>query len=221
MPVVIDDAVSVRGQTGMGARARAGDESLERPILLLLHGYGSNEQDLPGLAAYLPDGFDVVSPRAPLTLGHGSYAWFPIALPGRPDRAGVLAASAALRAWITERLPAGRTIVALGFSQGGLMVSQLLREDPELLSAGVVLSGFALDGVQAGDAALAALRPPVFFGHGDADQIIPAVATGFTSAWLADHTALTDKSYPGLPHSVSAEELADVAQFLHEAVLAR
>ena len=43
-------------------------ERAGRPLLVLLHGYGSNEQDLFGLRPYLPDAFVVASVRAPLSL---------------------------------------------------------------------------------------------------------------------------------------------------------
>lgn len=44
------------------------------PLLILLHGYGSNEQDLFSLASQLPDSFTIVSVRAPQNLGKNSYA---------------------------------------------------------------------------------------------------------------------------------------------------
>ena len=46
------------------------------PLLLLLHGVGSNEEDLYGLVPYLDKRFLIVSARAPITLEPGSYAWF-------------------------------------------------------------------------------------------------------------------------------------------------
>ena len=47
-------------------------------LLLLLHGYGSNEEDLFSFASELPDELLIISARAPLTLGHGSYSWYTI-----------------------------------------------------------------------------------------------------------------------------------------------
>jgi hypothetical protein len=49
------------------------------PLLLMLHGYGANEYDLIGMADALDSRFTVISVRAPLSLGNGSYAWFPLA----------------------------------------------------------------------------------------------------------------------------------------------
>ncbi|MET0927863.1 MAG: alpha/beta fold hydrolase [Aeromicrobium sp.] len=198
----IDDAPTVRS----GSDAD--------PLVLLLHGYGSNEHDLPGLMTYLAEGLASASVRAPLTLGPGSYAWVPIAVPGRPDPDVTQESTVALLAWFDEHVAADRPVVLLGFSQGGLMVTQLLRMRPDRFLAGIVLSGFVLDDTFPGDAALAVRQVPVFFGHGDADPVIPPDATERASVWLADHTALTDRTYAGLAHAVSAEELDDVSVFL-------
>ena len=48
------------------------------PLLILLHGYGSNEHDLFSFAEELPDELLIVSVRAPYNLGAGSYAWYAI-----------------------------------------------------------------------------------------------------------------------------------------------
>lgn len=201
---IIDDIHTVHTARGSDAD----------PLVLLLHGYGSNEQDLPGLMSHLPGGLAAASVRAPLVLGTGSYAWVPIDVPGRPDPAIVRESTEALLAWFDEHVDAGRTVIPVGFSQGGLMVTQLLRMRPDRFKAAVVLSGFVLDEPLAGDAELAERQVPVFFGHGDADAVIAPDATARASAWLAEHAATTEKSYPGLAHAVSAEELGDLAEFL-------
>ena len=59
-----------------------------RPLLVLLHGVGSHEGDLIGLAPYLPQAFAIASLRAPLPHGDG-FSWYPLALPGSPDPAPV------------------------------------------------------------------------------------------------------------------------------------
>ena len=48
------------------------------PVIILLHGYGSNEQDLFAFANQLPDSFLVISAQAPNKLGNDSYAWYPL-----------------------------------------------------------------------------------------------------------------------------------------------
>jgi phospholipase/carboxylesterase len=184
------------------------------PLLVLLHGYGSHEGDLAGLAPYLPAGLDWVSLRAPIGIAPNGFAWFPISAPGRPDAAPVIAAADAVLQWLDANVDPTTPVVPLGFSQGGLMVTQLLRQAPARFAAGVVLAGFILDAALPGDEVLAETKPPVFFGRGDADQVIAAETTARVSAWLPHHSTLTEKIYPGLPHSISGEELADVSDFL-------
>jgi len=210
MNVRIDDAAVLRG----------GAAAADAPLVLLLHGFGSSERDLPGIMQHLPHGLAWASLRAPLPLGHGGHAWVPITVPGRPDPDLVAASTTAVLDWLDEHVAATTPVVPLGFSQGGLMATQLLRHRPDRFAAAVVLAGFTLDGPLPGDAELAAARPPVFSGRGDADQVIAADAVVRTDAWLPAHTTLTQHRYAGLGHGISAEELADVSAFLEAAVLA-
>jgi phospholipase/carboxylesterase len=210
MTTPIDDSRTVRG----GSDAD--------PLVLLLHGYGSDEHDLPSLVPHLPDSLAFASVRAPLTLGPehgpGAFAWVPIAVPGRPDPTVVGASTDALLAWLDAHVAPERVVVPLGFSQGGLMATQLLRARPDRFAAALVLSGFVLDRTADADDVLAARRVPVFFGHGDADPVIAPDATQRASAWLASHTDLTERTYEGLAHGISADELADVRAFVESAV---
>jgi len=194
----------------------AGRPGPDAPLLVLLHGYGSHEGDLLGLAPHLPGGLALAAPRGPL-LGGPGFAWAPLATPGRPEPARVRAAAEALLAWLDGDSRVGdRPVALLGFSQGGLMATQLLRTRPDRFAAAVVLSGFALDAEEPGDATLAARDPrvPVLLGHGDADPVIPRDATTRTAAWLASHADLEHRTYPGLAHAVDARVLADAAAFL-------
>ncbi|MGO4105434.1 alpha/beta hydrolase [Leifsonia sp. YAF41] len=187
-----------------------------RPLLIVLHGYGSHEGDLFSLSPYLPLQPVIASLRAPLPVGDGA-AWFPISnQPGRPDPSAVDAATVAVLAWL-DALPEQPTSVGLlGFSQGGAMTLQLLRHAPERFAFAVQLSGFVADGGSAGDAELRTVRPPVFWGRGTIDPVIPADAVDRTALWLADHTTTVERIYEGMPHSISQAELADVSAFLRE-----
>ncbi|WP_448631546.1 alpha/beta hydrolase [Cellulomonas soli] len=214
----LDAATVLRGDGRVGTSGRVGTPGQRRPLLLLLHGYGSSERDLPGLVDHLPAGLDWASLRAPLALPQGGYAWVPITVPGRPDAHATAQAADAVLAWVDEHVPDDVPVVPLGFSQGGLLATQLLRHAPARFAAAVVLSGFVLEGPLPGDAELARRRPPVYFGHGDADRVITAEATARTSAWLPGHTTPSDREHPGLGHGIAAGELAEVAAFLRSAL---
>jgi phospholipase/carboxylesterase len=106
--------------------------------------------------------------------------------------------------------------VPIGFSQGGFMATQLLRTRPDRVLAPVVLAGFVLGVPQPADERLAAERPALFWGRGDADGVISTEAVEGAAAFLPGHSALVERVYPGLGHGISAEELADVQAFLAE-----
>jgi phospholipase/carboxylesterase len=102
----------------------------------------------------------------------------------------------------------------LGFSQGGAMSIHLMRHAPERFAYAVSLAGFVVPGDAPADVRLAALAPPVFWGRGTEDTVIPRSFIEATQRWLPHHSTLTERIYEGLGHSVSDAELADVVTFL-------
>lgn len=182
--------------------------------LLLLHGYGSNERDLPGIAQYLGVDAPMASLRAPVDMGGGAYGWFPLDANLRFEPEPIASATAAVWEWIDANVASETRLITVGFSQGGFMATQLLRSRPERISNTVILSGFVSAAPKPADAALATDRPPVFWGRGMDDAIIPPELVSVAAAWLREHTTLTEKVYPALAHSVHDQELADVRAHL-------
>ncbi|GAA1884892.1 dienelactone hydrolase family protein [Paeniglutamicibacter psychrophenolicus] len=183
-------------------------------VVLFLHGFGSNEQDLSGLAPALGLSLPWASLRAPLELGNGGAAWFEITTPGAPDAAPVEAATAAIWSWIDQNVDPATRIIPVGFSQGGLMASQLLRTRPERVIAPVILGGFVLGATQLGDESLRENLPAAFWGRGSEDRVIAPVAIARTTEFLPAHTSLVEKVYQGLAHGINAAELDDVRDFI-------
>lgn len=187
----------------------------QHPLVIVMHGRGSDERDLASLFPLLPSGFVYASLRAPYTYGTG-FAWFDDAVetPGDPRMSSADAASDAVLAWL-RNLPWKPTQVgALGFSQGGAMSSHLLRQGHGIVSFAVNLAGFTVSGVHPADATLATERPPLFWGRGSIDPFFTPALIARSEHWHAHHTTLTSAVYPGLGHSVSEEMLADVDRFL-------
>jgi len=195
-------------------RDRAG-----KPLLVLLHGFGSHEGDLFGLSPYLPLNSTIASLRAPAPEA-GGFAWFPrgssnAANPAGNPRAEIAdAAASAVLAWL-DTLPPAPAIGLLGFSQGAAMALQLMRHAPRRFACAVQLSGFVVAGSLPGDETLAELQPPVFWGRGTEDAVIPADAIARTEDWLPSHSSLDSRIYEDMAHSVSQRELTDVAGFLN------
>lgn len=190
--------------------ARAG-----RPLVIVLHGRGSDERDLASLFPLLPGGFVYASLRAPHAFGPG-FAWFDDAVetPGDPRPASADAMTDAVLTWL-RHLPWHPTSVgALGFSQGGAMAVHLLRQGHGIVGFAVNMSGFVIGGAHPADAALARELPPVYWGRGSVDAFFTPELIHRADAWLPFHTTLTSAVYPGLGHSVSEEMLRDVCEFL-------
>ena len=195
--------------------ARTSTQPLYGPVVaLLFHGYGSSEDDLASLAPHVVPGLPWASLRAPLILGAGSYAWFPVVTPGDPAPEPVAYATDDIWEWVDATIDPATRIVAIGFSQGGLMASELLRTRPDRLAATVVLGGFVQGAERAADQLLAETLPPVFWGRGSRDTVIAPIALARTQAWLPVHSTLTQRVYPGLAHAISAEEAGDVRDFV-------
>ena len=191
-------------------RDRAG-----RPLIVLLHGYASHEGDLFQLSPRLPLGPVIASVRAPIS-ENGGWAWFSFAERGieDPPAEHVDAAARALLDWLDTL--EYTSVSLLGFSQGAAVALQTLRHAPSRFRSIVALSGFVAAGDAAGDAELETLTPPVFWGRGTLDGIIPAATIQRTEDWLPSHATATTRIYEGLAHAVSSDELGDIAAFLAE-----
>ncbi len=240
--VSIDEEVVLWTVDGRRASAEEALLALKepRPLLVLMHGFGSFEGDLIGLAPHLPAGFVCASPRAPLLAPPpivNGFAWWPLPLgpeglplrqpePERFEGSGPHIAAVAMLRWLDaldSRVRAGGDeglgrIALMGFSQGGCMVTSLLRLSPERFDCGVNCSGFVAPGAFEGDTTLAALRPPMFWGRDEADPIIDSQRIALTSTWAPAHTELEAKLYPGILHGIGAAELNDITAFLERHV---
>lgn len=194
-----------------------GPEELgERPLLILLHGYGSHEGDLASLSHYLPEELNLVALRAPITIGPQSYTWYPFDTPGNPDPNLATEPVQQILTWLNEKILPQQTgpIAVLGFSMGAAIAIQLMRTAPEQFQAALNLSGFSINGALEGDNHLKELKPPLFWGRDPHDPVIGMEAVARTEILLPQIFTLTKKEYHGIGHSVSREELEDINTFL-------
>jgi phospholipase/carboxylesterase len=206
----------------------AGDVARElgdRPLVVMLHGYGSFEGDLLPIVAHLPAHAVVVSVRAPLAAGSG-FAWFPLEFDPvtgllHRDPLDADATASLLLAWLAElETLAGHEfpVALLGFSQGGAMALHVLRHAPERFSAVVSFAGFVVDdpspAARERDAALALVHPPVFWGRDPQDPVITPELIASTRRWLPAHCDTDARLYPHIGHGLSLDEVQDAAEFL-------
>lgn len=194
-----------------------------RQLVILAHGYGSNGDDLIGLAPHwarqLPHAA-FVSPNAPEPVpGYpGGRQWFPLTRLDPAELAnGVRRAAPALEAFVAAELarhalPASACAL-VGFSQGTMMSLAVgLAPRPEPLAAVVGFSGALVSPPAQGVGA------PVLLIHGDADEVVPldALLAAFTMLGAAGGRARFSIR-PNLGHSIDEAGLALGGAFLADA----
>ncbi|MGW9413379.1 alpha/beta hydrolase [Arthrobacter cupressi] len=195
-------------------------ERAGKPLLVLLHGYGSNEADLFSLAGLLPEEFVVASLRAPIPTGPG-FTWFPLTASIDYSLDAVKLASDYALAWLDTIKEDHPSVTLLGFSMGMAMATTMLRQRPADFAAVVGLSGFAVDaGADAGfrDAELDG-TVPLFWGRDQQDPVITPDKIDFTMGWVRKHTDLTKVLYTGMWHGINQQEIGHVGEFLTHKVL--
>jgi phospholipase/carboxylesterase len=204
------------------ARPAAGNDP-HPPLLVLFHGYGSNEEDLFGLTPYIDPQFLVLSTRAPIMLMPGMYAWFEIGF--TPD--GVIAVDdvqARHAAHVTAQFVEQATqayhadpsrVVVAGFSQGGTMAALTALTRPDLVAGAAVLSGIVPSTIidELPDRA-ALINKPFLVIHGTHDQVV-SIAHGRASRDFLSQlgVALTYREYP-MAHEINLEALLDLTEWL-------
>lgn len=191
-----------------------GSTAADAPLVVLLHGRGSNEADIIGLADHLPAGPAYAAVRAPIAEG-GGFAWFANRGIGRPVAESLASTMSWFRTWLDEIAATGRQVVLVGFSGGAAFAGGLVLDDPERYAAAAILFGTVpfdagvpttpnrLDGTS------------VLVIHGELDTVIPRELLDRTWSYLTGDSGatITATRDPG-GHGISAGSLAELHRWL-------
>lgn len=192
------------------------------PLLLLLHGYGANEDDLFGLAPYVDERFLVLTARAPVRIGMGMYAWFRLGFTPEGiliDPKEVEEARQVLRRFVSEVISAydvdTNAVFLMGFSQGAMMSLDLALREPEMVAGVVAMSGRIMPTSLESTAAPDRLTGlPIFIAHGTQDAVLPIAHGRATRDRLNDlPVSLTYREYE-MGHEVSETSFRDITEWL-------
>ena len=150
------------------------------PLLILLHGYGSNEQDLFSFAEELPEELLIVSLRAPYEMGYGGYAWYALNLDEENNKFSDLGQARESINKITALIDelkikhntAPNNTFLLGFSQGAILSYALSFNFPNKVQHVIALSGY-LNNELLPETIENKLTTDYYISHGSVDQVIP------------------------------------------------
>lgn len=194
------------------------------PLLIMLHGYGSNEEDLFAFAEDLPDELFIVSVRAPYPMAPYGNAWYAIHWQGSTngkfsdDDQAVISREKIVKFLdeITEAYPVDRDNVTLvGFSQGCILGLAVALSYPEKVKNLIALSGYLnqdilKDGYEKND--FSGLS--VYGSHGTVDQVIPVAWARRTKPFLdALNIENTFSEFP-VGHGVAPQNFRELKQWL-------
>ena len=195
----------------------------KNPLLLLLHGYGSNEEDLFSFATELPEEYYVVSARAPYDMMYGSYAWYAINFDEDENKfsdIGQAQISRDIIADFIDELVANyaidsENVTLIGFSQGSILSYAVALSYPEKVQRLVAMSGYlnteiAVDDFKNNDFS----NLKIFASHGTVDQVIP-VEWARNSIPVIENLGIPIlyKEYP-VGHGVAPQNFFDLKNWL-------
>ncbi len=182
----------------------------------MLHGRGSDENEIFPLAGYLPESAAVASLRAPIPEGPG-FAWFENRGVGRPTAASLAQTVAFVERWLDEEAGDFEEAWLVGFSGGAAMAGALVLHDPERFAGLAALHGtFPFDaGVPVVPGRLGGI--PVFYGRGRNDFVIPRELIERTRHYLAAESGaeLSDREFAS-GHELDAQELDELSRWFVE-----
>jgi phospholipase/carboxylesterase len=197
----------------------------KNPLLLLLHGYGSNEEDLFSFASELPDEYYVISARAPFDMTYGSYAWYAINFDADENKFSDLNQARSSRDLIANFIDElianypidANNITLIGFSQGAILSYAVALSYPEKVQRIVAMSGYfnteiAKEGFESNDFS----NLKLFASHGSVDQVVP-VDWARKAKPVLDSLGIQNvyKEYP-IGHGISPQNFYDFKNWLEK-----
>lgn len=162
------------------------------PLLLLLHGYGSDENDLFSFASELPEHYFIISARAPIAMQPYGNAWYAITI----DQQGIKTSDTKvakesrdlIATFITEAVKEYKldpfNVTLLGFSQGTILSYAVALTYPEKVKNVIGLSGYINEDIIDVKSAASYAHLNIYNSHGTVDQVIPIDAARKTPEYF-------------------------------------
>lgn len=197
------------------------------PLLILLHGYGSNEQDLFSFASELPDELLIISVRAPMTLGFDSYSWYTIHFDMNDGKFSDTDEAKVAIGKINQFIEEVKTnfevdrnnIFLLGFSQGTILSYAVALNKPEKVQHVIALSGYINQDLITKSVAINNYNNLDFFiSHGNVDQVIPVEWAQNAAPYLNNLSIKNSYQEYMVGHGVAPQNFYDFKKWIEERI---
>jgi phospholipase/carboxylesterase len=188
------------------------------PLLIFLHGRGTDEEDLLGLAPMLDERLFLVSARAPFAYEYGGFTWYDITTTAVPDPPRFRESCDRLHQFLLD-VRAGypvdpARVFLFGFSMGCVMSLAMALTAPELIRGVSANSGYVPEGTHLALRWQELQSVEFFITHGTIDPVIPiALARRSQELFNASNAKFTYREYPA-GHELTEEGLRETAQWL-------
>lgn len=193
------------------------------PLLILLHGYGSDENDLFSFAAELPDELFIISVKAPYPMQPHGNAWYAINFDAEKGKWSDNEQAKASRNLIvkfideaTNKYPVNKTNVSLlGFSQGAILSYAVALTYPEKIKNIIALSGYINKDIIPNNLEAKDYSNLNFYcSHGSVDQVIPIDWARQTSPFLKGLSINHKYSEFPVGHGVAPQNFYELKDWL-------
>jgi phospholipase/carboxylesterase len=195
------------------------------PLIIMLHGYGSDENDLFSFASELPSKYAIISLKAPYRLNPHGNAWYAIHfdnLDGKwsDDNQAIKSREMVVSTIneIIEKYPVDKNnITLLGFSQGTILGLSIALSYPEKIKNLIGLSGYVNIGILKEDYQENDFKNlNIYSSHGTLDQVIPLEWAIKTKKFLSNIVSnFTYNEFP-VGHGVSPQNFYDFKNWLEK-----
>ena len=199
----------------------SGSSDPASPLVLLLHGRGSNEAEISSLVAHLAVGPAYAAVRAPIG-EEGGYAWFANRGVGRPVAESLEETMLWFRTWLDSVTDRQRPVILVGFSGGAAFAGALLLQEPERFKGAAILYGtLPFDaGVPPTPGRLKDAN--VFVAQGDDDTVIPRELLDRTWEYITGESGahtMTVRHSGG--HGIGQDALVQLVRWLEDLATSR
>lgn len=205
---------------------RAAKNSSEKtPVIIMLHGFGSDENDLFSFASELPEKYAIVSLKAPIKMQPYGNAWYNIYFDDSQgkfsDDEQAIASRELVSKCITEAVEKynldADEVTLLGFSQGTILSFAVALSYPEKVKNVIGLSGYIneeilKEGYRNNDFS----RLRIYTSHGSVDQVIPVQWARKTKPFLENLNINCAYSEFPVGHGVAPQNFQELKEWLVE-----